>query len=192
MTAIRTAEQLREAISAGFQPKYVFFWGHTPTRDGSVTSSCFSQWWEAPFTVDGVVYRTAEHYMMVAKARLFGDSSAAQRILAASHPKQAKAIGREVAGFDEGIWVRERFSLVVAGNLAKFSQHPPLQEFLLKTADRVLVEASPYDRIWGIGLGRDDEHAQSPETWKGLNLLGFALMEVRDRLSDSRAVGPKA
>jgi len=85
-------------------------------------------------------------------------------------------------GFDEQRWAERRFSLVVTGNLAKFGQHPELRNFLPGTGSRILVEASPLDRIWGSGLAADDEHAASPGDWPGLNLLGFALMEVRRQL----------
>jgi ribA/ribD-fused uncharacterized protein len=91
-------------------------------------------------------------------------------------------LGREAAGFDEQRWVDCRFEVVVAGNLAKFGQHPRLREFLLGTGDRVLVEASARDTIWGIGLAADDGRAARPEHWRDLNLLGFALMEVRHQL----------
>ena len=173
-----------QAAESGMRSKYVFFWGHTPSKDGSVTKSCFSQWWEAPFTEDGITYRTAEHYMMASKARLFGDHAALDRILSAGHPKQAKELGRGVSGFDDKTWIAERFGFVVAGNKAKFSQHRNLAEFLLTTGDRILVEASPYDRIWGIGMSADDERAEKPGRWRGLNLLGFALMEVRTHLAE--------
>ena len=102
--------------------------------------------------------------------------------LAAGLPRQAKDLGRRVRGFDEEKWVATRFELVVRGNLAKFDQHANLREFLLGTGERVLVEASPVDRIWGIGLAADDERAEKPGLWRGLNLLGFALMEVRRAL----------
>ena len=121
--------------------------------------------------------------MMAAKARLSGDADAAERILAAPHPGAAKALGRQVRRFDEQRWAEHRFDVVVAGNLAKFAQHPELRDFLAGTGSRVLVEASPLDRVWGIGLAADDERAASPERWPGLNLLGFALMEVRHQLS---------
>ena len=120
--------------------------------------------------------------MMAGKALLSGDSEVAERIVLASDPRTAKALGLQVRGFDEQLWAEQRFGIVVAGNLAKFGQHPQLGQFLLATGDRVLVEASPRDRVWGIGLAADDERAASPRTWQGLNLLGFALMEVRHRL----------
>ncbi len=147
---------------------------------------CFSQWWPSPFTVDGITYATAEHWMMAGKARLFDDAEAERRVLDASHPKQAKDAGRTVRGFDEETWLRHRFSLVVEGNVHKFGHHPELRDYLLGTGSRVLVEASPVDRVWGIGLAADDERAADPARWRGLNLLGFALMEARQRLISAR------
>ncbi len=123
--------------------------------------------------------------MMAEKARLFGDAAARRKILATGSPSRAKAIGRTVARFDEGTWVAHRHAFVVAGNSAKFSQNPGLKSFLLSTKRRVLVEASPADRIWGIGLDEDSPDAARPQRWRGLNLLGFALMEVRERLAGS-------
>ena len=170
------------AMAAGFAPDWLLFWGHRPAADGRVTAACLSQWWPAPFGVDGSVYPTAEHYMMAAKARLFGDGATAARILEAPSPKEAKALGRGVAGFEEHAWAAARFEVVVAANLAKFSRHPDLRALLLGTGHRVLVEASPVDRVWGIGLAADDARARQPELWPGQNLLGFALMAVRARL----------
>jgi ribA/ribD-fused uncharacterized protein len=107
----------------------------------------------------------------------------AERILATRHPRAAKVLGGRVTGFDQTTWNKHRFPIVVAGNLAKFDQHPALRTFLLGTRRRVLVEASPVDRVWGIGLARDDPAAADPARWRGLNLLGFALMQVRATLS---------
>ena len=127
-------------------------------------------------------FMTAEHYMMYEKARLFEDGEAAGRILLASSPGEAKAIGREVESFCEETWVNRRFDIVVEANTHKFTSHGDLREFLIGTGERVLVEASPVDRIWGIGLAEDDDAAENPRRWRGTNLLGFALMEVRKRL----------
>ena len=179
----RSVAQLCELSDAGVQPQYLFFWGHRPPAGGGVGKGCLSQWWPAPFTVNGVRYPTAEHFMMAGKALLFGDPQLAEQIVTVSHPGAAKALGRKVPGFDEQRWAAQCFGIVVAGNVAKFSQHPELGQFLLATGDRVLVEASPQDRVWGIGLAADDERAATPRTWQGLNLLGFALMEVRHRLA---------
>jgi ribA/ribD-fused uncharacterized protein len=161
----------------------LFFWGHQPPRTGGLGTGCLSQWWFARFTLDGTSYPTAEHFMMVHKARLFGDHATADRILAAAHPRAAKALGRHVRGFDEELWASHRYDIVVQGSTAKFAQNPELRDYLLGTGDRVLVEASPVDRIWGIGLTSQDEHARHPSAWRGLNLLGFALMDARDAIS---------
>ena len=150
-------EALIGRVRAGERIKYLCFWGHRPLPDGRLGPSCLSQWWPSPFTVAGVVYRTAEHWMMAGKARLFADPDAERRVLAAAHPAEAKKAGRLVRGFDETVWERERFRIVVEGSVHKFASDPALREFLLNTGDRVLVEASPVDRVWGIGLAADDE-----------------------------------
>ncbi|MCL4156008.1 UNVERIFIED_CONTAM: hypothetical protein GTU68_011559 [Idotea baltica] len=123
--------------------------------------------------------------MMAAKARLFGDAEILEKILIAPDPKTAKSLGRKVANFNDNIWKQNARELVTNGNFAKFSQNPELKTFLLGTGNSVLVEASPYDRIWGIGLSAKDEKAKHPSTWQGQNLLGFALMDVRTELLDS-------
>ncbi|MEU6356774.1 NADAR family protein [Streptomyces sp. NPDC047072] len=179
---IDSQDALVRAVRSGQRVKYLHFWGHRPRPDGRVGASCLSQWWPSPFVVAGVSYATAEHWMMAGKARLFEDREAERRVLEAKSPAQAKKMGRLVRGFDETTWRRERFAIVVEGSVQKFAAHPDLREFLLDTKDRVLVEASPVDRVWGIGLAADDEAAQHPERWRGPNLLGFALMEARERL----------
>ena len=181
---MRDRDALIRLVQSGVRPNFLFFWGHQPLPNGEIGKPCLSQWWPAPFEVDGTRYPTAEHFMMAEKARLFGDEETRGRILASSHPRDAKRLGREVRGFEEQPWEEARSELVVRGNRAKFGQNPPLREFLVGTRDRVLVEASPVDRIWGIGLAADDPAAGSPERWKGLNLLGFALMEVRRLLQE--------
>jgi ribA/ribD-fused uncharacterized protein len=177
-----TPTTVAELTAARRRRKFLSFWSHRPQAGGSVGPGCLSQWWPSPFTVDGRRYATAEHWMMWRKAVLFGDEDRARQILTVGHPGAAKVHGARVRGFDEAVWQRERFGIVVAGNLAKFGQHADLRAFLLGTGDRVLVEASPRDRIWGIGLAADDPRAADPATWRGLNLLGFALMRVREQL----------
>ncbi|MER6915409.1 NADAR family protein [Streptomyces sp. NPDC000594] len=187
MNGPMNTEELLQRISAGERVKYLHFWGHTPRWDGEVGPSCLSQWWPSPFLVDGVEYATAEHWMMAAKARLFGDAEAERVVLAARTPAEAKKAGRLVRGFDETVWKRERFGIVSTGSVHKFAHHGELREFLLTTGDRVLVEASPRDRIWGIGLTADDERTGDPARWRGLNLLGFALMAAREELRERAA-----
>ncbi|GEM30609.1 hypothetical protein NN3_16160 [Nocardia neocaledoniensis NBRC 108232] len=180
---IETVDDLRTAIARGLTPKYLAFWGHRPRPDGAIGASCLSQWWPATFAVDGVEFATAEHYMMWRKAMLFGDERTAGQIVAAAHPGEAKTLGRLVRDFDDAAWQRARFGIVVAGSVAKFGQNEVLRDYLLGTGERVLVEASPRDRIWGIGLAAGDPRAADPATWRGLNLLGFALMAARAALS---------
>ncbi|MET8503709.1 NADAR family protein [Streptomyces sp. NPDC004787] len=175
-------DSLKQQVRRGARVKWLHFWGHRPHPSGRLSASCLSQWWPSPFEVDGVRYATAEHWMMARKARLFEDPEAERAALAAASPAAAKKAGRLVRGFDEEVWRRERFGIVVEGSVHKFASDEGLRSFLLGTGSRVLVEASPVDRIWGIGLAADDPAAGDPDRWRGLNLLGFALMEARERL----------
>jgi ribA/ribD-fused uncharacterized protein len=175
-------ETLKARADAGENINFLFFWGHTQKKEGVVDKSCFSQWFPSPFVVEGKRFPTAEHFMMHGKAMLFGDADAAKKILSDDDPSTVKAIGREVKGFDGAKWEKHRFEIVLNGNRAKFSQHDDMKRFLLSTGDDVIVEASPHDNIWGIGLKQSDDDAQDPRRWRGLNLLGFALMQVRAEL----------
>lgn len=179
-----TRSLIEDKFKRGERLKFIFFWGHKPSADGSITKSCFSQWWDCKFIVDGVEYHTAEQYMMAQKAALFGDKEMQKEIMAASHPKQFKALGQKVKGFVQEVWDKNCCDIVVKGNAAKFSQNEILKAFLLNTNQRVLVEASPYDKIWGIGMGTDDSRCENPTRWNGTNFLGFCLMEVRDILRE--------
>ncbi|WP_244666703.1 NADAR family protein [Myceligenerans indicum] len=180
--APRSVDELVTHVASGAAVKYLHFWGHKPEADGALGRGCLSQWWPSPFTVEGVVYQTAEHWMMAEKARLFQDAEAERAAVEAANPALAKAAGRTVRGFEDSIWERERFDVVVRGSLHKFLSTPELRTYLVNTGERVLVEASPRDRIWGIGMGARNENAETPSAWRGLNLLGFALMEARARL----------
>ncbi|WP_033424830.1 NADAR family protein [Actinomadura flavalba] len=173
--------ELVRVVERAGRVKYLFFWGHRAGRAGA-GPWCLSQWWPAAFAVDGVRYATAEHFMMAEKARLFGDAATRAAILAAPHPARAKDLGRRVRGYDDAVWDEHRYDVVVRANLAKFGQDEDLRRYLCETGDRVLVEASPVDRVWGIGLTADDARATRPADWPGRNLLGFALMDVRDHL----------
>ena len=175
-------ESLRQAYQAGKRPKYLFFWGHSE-KDGPATKACLSQWYPSLFQAEGERYHWAEQYMMAQKARLFEDEEFFRRIMAAKHPGECKKLGKQVRNFDGGTWDKEKSAIVARGNYYKFSQNPEMKEFLLATGNRVLVEASPYDRIWGIGMTAANANAENPLLWRGRNLLGFALMEVRDKLA---------
>ncbi len=175
-------DEIQTRARDGEQFEFLFFWGHQPSKNDTITKSCLSQWYAAPFVVDGLVYPTAEHWMMAEKARLFGDSAAVDSILAAPDPKAAKALGRKVKSFNGQLWEARYREIVTRGNIEKFRQHEPLRDFLLASSGSVIVEASPYDRIWGIGLKHSDEQALGPTKWRGANPLGFALMDVRSAL----------
>ncbi len=177
-------DTLKTHVKNGESFKYIFFWGHRVPPDGTIVSTCMSQWYPLGFTVDEIYYPTAEHWMMAGKARLFGDDEILAEILKASTPDQAKKLGRKVRGFDDKVWKANARQIVADGNYAKFTQHPSLQHFLLATGEAILVEASPLDRIWGIGLSADHPDAANPLGWRGTNLLGFALMDVRERIMD--------
>ncbi|MDC0666423.1 NADAR family protein [Nannocystis radixulma] len=144
--------------------------------------AAFGQWTSSRFVVDGVTYGCAEQFMMAEKARLFGDEATRAKILATDSPRQHKALGREVAGFVQAVWDRECLEIVVRGNRAKFGQNPDLRAALLATGDKLLVEASPLDRLWGVGLRADDPRIHDTSRWRGKNLLGEALMRVRAEL----------
>jgi ribA/ribD-fused uncharacterized protein len=145
-------------------------------------ASPFSQWYACRFEAHGHVFNCAEQYMMHGKAVLFGDAATAEKILLADHPRQHKALGRKVSPFDDKLWKRERENIVMAGSRAKFTQNAELRAALLATAGTTLVEASPYDKIWGIGLAASDPRAQDPAQWRGQNLLGQILTRLRDEL----------
>ncbi|NGO72373.1 NADAR family protein [Streptomyces boncukensis] len=179
----QTIEEAVALEESGQPMRFLFFWGNRRESDDNPGRGCLSQWWEGEFHTGGRLFRSAEHYMMAHKAWLFEDHETAGRVLEASHPGEAKSLGRQVRGFDERVWIEHRYDIVLHGNIAKFSAEPELRNFLLNTRNRILVEASPLDRVWGIGLAAGDERATSPASWQGHNLLGFALMQVREILA---------
>lgn len=137
-----------------------------------------SQWWKCTFKDSERYYNCAEQYMMAQKAILFGDNAVLEKIMKETNPANIKKYGREIKNFDESTWDDNKFEIVCEGNRLKFSQNPSLKKQLLDTEDATLVEASPYDRIWGIGT----ENYKDENAWKGENLLGEALMVVREEL----------
>src|SRR5262245_43698308 len=137
---------------------FVFFWNGWP-----------AQWHPSPFVLGGVRYSCCEQYMMAEKARLFGDQETLSKILAAETPREQKALGRQVKPFDEQRWNSVCREIVYQGNLAKFTQNEDLLALLLATGEKTLVEASPTDKIWGIGLDAKDRRATDPSQWRGKN-----------------------
>ena len=142
----------------------------------------FSNFTPSRFEVDDVAYNSGEQFFAASKARLFGDKAAVSKILRATHPDMIKQLGRQVKGFDETVWVRERESIMLTCVYYKFLQNPHMQQHLLGAGDKLLAEASPFDTVWGIGLRADDSGATNPTAWRGSNLLGKALQTVRDML----------
>ncbi|TAE69858.1 MAG: NADAR family protein [Bacteroidetes bacterium] len=176
-------EWLLKSLEKQENHSYLFFWAHQPNVNGIITEKCFSQWWtENPFVVDGIVYQTAEHWMMAKKALLFEDTEFFEKIIEAETSAIVQKLGRQVRNFELDVWQKHCSEIVAEGNFHKFSQHQPLKDFLLSTENKIIVEASPYDKIWGIGMGVNRPEIYQPSLWKGTNLLGFALMEVRDKL----------
>lgn len=155
--------------------KYVYFFGQT------TPTAYLSQWYKCEFTDAVYTYSSTEQYMMAQKAFLFSDFETHDKILAATNPAVIKKLGRQVKNFDENVWVENRERIVYSGNLLKFMQNADLKELLLATGDAIIAEASPYDRIWGIGVSARAGLTRSG--WEGLNLLGTALMKVREELS---------
>jgi conserved hypothetical protein, ribA/ribD-fused len=175
-------EQLCRRIDAGERPDFLPFWGPIPSSGKTPGKGCLCQWWPSPFTLDGKTYHTAEHFMMAGKARLFGDANMEQRIIASRDPSEAQYLGRKVQGYDDALWCQHRFAIVEKGNWLKFSQHRELAQYLLATGSTILVSANPTDRIWSVGYDEDHPAILTPHSWRGANLLGFALMSVRARL----------
>lgn len=177
--------KIQEEIRNGSPLEFLFFWENRPVSGKEAFEEILSQWWESRFEKDGIIYSSAEKWMMAEKARLFGDDDVLRQILLSDNPEKIKKLGREIRGFDHEIWDKNKYGIVFEGNVLKFSQDTVLKHILTQTDSKVLVEASPYDRIWGIGMSKSDPDRFFPEKWKGENLLGFALMEVRDILNSA-------
>lgn len=171
-----------ELFNQGKEMDFLFFWGHQPKKDGSISKSCFSQWWMSKFSHEGIEYNSSEHFMMAEKAKLFGDEEIRAQIIKSKLPKEAKNLGRKVRGFDNALWEENKYQIVKKANQLKFSQNEEIYSYLKQTKDKTIVEASPVDPIWGIGLAEDNPDALDPNKWKGENLLGYILMEVRDNI----------
>ena len=143
----------------------------------------FSQWFKTQFEIDGITYNCCEQYMMYRKAIIFGDEDRSLQIIRSKDPKTQKKIGRQVEGFNPSVWNSVCKDIVFRANMAKFTQNLNLQDELLKyDYDHIFVEASPYDKIWGIGLDATNPKAWDEETWEGTNWLGEQITNVRNSL----------
>jgi len=161
---------------------YIFFSDPTWKTYKQHDTFMLSQWYNSPFSVNEIVFKTAAHWMMARKAILFGDRDTFKKIVNSDRLEDVKLLSRNIKGFDEAKWSERKFEIVREGNFHKFNQNKKLRTYLLNTKDAVLAEANPVDRIWGIGLSSDSKVIRNPYAWNGMNLLGFALMEVREYL----------
>jgi len=149
--------------------KYVFFW-----------NGIYSQWYTSLVTIDGMTFNCMEQWMMYNKAKLFKDNEMIGSIMSTDSPRLQKKYGREVRNFNAKKWEKVAFDIVKKGNYEKFTQHKDLKKQLLDTGNRIIVEASPVDKIWGIGMAEMDPGVEDSKNWRGQNLLGKAITEVRD------------
>ncbi len=153
--------------------KFTFFWSN---------NSPFSNWYKVSFKDEDNEYNCSEQYMMYKKAKLFGDEEIAENILQTSNPGKQKALGRKVKNFDNQIWESNCKQIVYEANFLKFTQNSNILSRLFKTKGTTLVEASPVDNIWGIGLAENDSRALDRHEWKGKNWLGEILTKLREDL----------
>ena len=191
--------ELKASWRRGERPEFLAYWGHDESRPNDLTRACLSHWYTAPFELDGEAFATVEHFLAAEAARCIAfeapmeDERESQqskwrvdalreRILAAPSPGEARGALPDLKGEAAAAWAARRYEAAVQGNGAKFRARPELANFLLATEERVLVMASPFDRVWGVGIEAGDERCEDPTRWRGENLAGFALMEVRAEL----------
>lgn len=167
----QTLQELQDSVRQGDVYKYKFFWG-----------GFLSNWYDRAFVVEGVKYWCVEQYMMQKKALCFDDFEIATKIMQSLDQREIKQLGREVRGYVDEKWASVRQQVVYEGNYAKFKCNEDLGRYLVRTGDKVLVEASPYDTLWGIGMGESSPLIGNPLNWNGQNYLGFVLMAVREEL----------
>ncbi len=178
---INNKQQLIDFLAQGNHLDYVFFGGEGLDQQEDARR-CFSQWYMAGFEVEGHRFVNSAHYVMAAKAKLFGDDQAYQNLLGVSSAEDIQTLGRSIQGFNESLWLDNRMGIVDTSVEAKFAQNPALMAFLKASAEKVIAEANPVDKIWGTGLADNDINATNPAEWPGESLLGFVIMAVRHRL----------
>lgn len=172
-----TVEELKERYNNREKLEFKFFWG-----------GFLSNWYESEFVVNGVDYWCVEQYMMAKKAELFGDTAIQEAIMRSTDQREIKQFGREVRGYIEEQWASVRKQVVFDGNVAKFAQREDIGTYLIRTGNKILVEASPFDKIWGVGMASDSPLIKNPNNWLGTNYLGFVLMAVREELKSIKGV----
>lgn len=152
----------------------VYFWG-----------SLYSNWYITHFVIDGVTYNCVEQYMMAQKAIMANDKESLEKIMNVSDPGEQKKLGQAVANLNVKEWDEKKLDIVTKGCIAKFTSKRFLQETLLKTGNKVIVEGSPNDRLWGVGLHWSSSDIEDKNKWKGTNLLGRALMKAREEIRNN-------
>lgn len=170
--------KLEESDIEAPEQKYVFFWKIDEAN------GYLSNWYDAGFTVEGIKYKNCEQYMMAKKALLFDDIRAYYRIMDSNDPEECKSLGKGVKGFNDTVWDSCCDEIVYNANLHKFLDNEELRKQLVETGNAILAEASPRDKIWGIGLSADDENSTNPDLWQGKNKLGNVLMKIRQYLTE--------
>ncbi|MFK7031638.1 NADAR family protein [Flavobacterium oreochromis] len=152
---------------------YCFFYGYDHP---------LSQWYTSNFVINDINFTSAEQWMMYSKAKLFNDSEKMIEILNELNPSNQRKLGRQIKSFKEDIWLSKRREIIYKGNYAKFSQNEDLKSFLKNTNKMILAEASPVDLIWGIGYSINNLERFDQNNWRGLNLLGEILMDIREKI----------
>ena len=175
---------LIDKFDKGECPEVILFWGHVNKKNSRQGEFMLSQWYPSPFSVNEIVYKSSGHWMMARKALLFGDRERFKKIIDAERPDEVRFHGRSIKDFDETVWSECKYDIVREGNFHKFNQNRKLRAYLMSTGNAVLAQANPTDKIWGIGLSAEAKNVINPYTWKGLNLLGFELMEIREYLGN--------
>jgi ribA/ribD-fused uncharacterized protein len=180
---------LIDTFDKGQYPEVILFGSHVNKKNTTQGEYMLSQWYPSPFSVNEIVYNSSAQWMMARKALLFGDREAYRKIIKADSPDQIKSYSRAITDFDEARWAEYKYEIVREGNFHKYNQNKKLRTYLLSTGNAVLAEANPFDKVWGIGLSSEARNVTDPYTWEGLNLLGFALMEIREYLRNFAQFG---
>ena len=173
-------EKIIYKYASGQDLNFTFFW---KTSKGILDEGCFSQWQISHFSFRGIQYSSAEQFMMAHKAIAFNDRETLKEIMNESHPRKIKKLGRQIVNFNSDTWDKYKYCVALIGNYCKFDQNEKMKQILINTGDNIIVEASPYDKIWGVGLNATDSRIMNPFYWEGKNLLGFVLMKVRDYIN---------
>ncbi|VTU42571.1 MULTISPECIES: NADAR family protein [unclassified Variovorax] len=159
----------------------VTFWG---------AQSPLSNWNIGKFTSRGIDFNCSEQLMMYRKAELFGDATSMAAILVEPDPREQKALGRAVSGFVKPIWDAASEAVLFEGLFDKFTQVASAHGVLMASEEKLIIEASPTDRLYGVGLAAYDPRILDTETWRGANRLGYLLMRVRSAIRSAQRAAP--